>query len=83
MTFREFDDKSYEITNKVHDINKDIRKNNLELHSLQNELGSVEFKINTENKTTTMLVFDSICELRKNLNRFLKQEESQSEFVSK
>lgn len=81
MTDSEFDDKAFELELKLKEQVKECRKHTQEINNIQNGLLGTEFKIMTENRTTQMLVFDSILELRKNMAKFIKAEEQQSQFM--
>ena len=62
--------------NTLHDKGKELRIQKRELYGLQDSLGALEHKMNMEAKTTCMLVFDDILDLRKNMNQFVRAEEN-------
>ena len=71
----DFDNKAYSIEQELYSTNKELRTQKRDVSAIQDQLGQLDFKIQQNNKTTQMIVLDSILDLHKNMQRFVKNEE--------
>ena len=48
---------------------------------LRSDLGKIHFNITLKNKATTDLIMDSLMDLRKELHRFVRDDEAKERFI--
>ena len=69
------------IDDGVYDLTRTMRAMERDEDQLRSDLESLHFNITLKNKATTDLVMDSLMDLRKELHRFVRDDEAQGRFI--
>lgn len=72
----EFDNKIYELQDKMHDANKQLRTQKIQREAIGDHMIDLELKVRHENQLTSNLVMDHIADLRANLQKFIAEEQN-------